>query len=93
MQFPIRRHRNCQDSRCLTCLADHERLAAYIARETGGLTRGRELECYRLWLDLCGIPAESHGWASDEAFSEATVKLFVNDRLALMEQDEKGENP
>ena len=76
---PVRRHPDCDLAYCETCLADHTALARYLRRAVGFGPSVDALESYRSWLDRNGIPAETNGWASREAFSPKTVERFVEE--------------
>lgn len=74
---PVRRHHNCAESDCRTCLDDHQALADYLQEKIGGCQDW--LGEYRKWLDANGIPAEVNGWASRQAFDEKNVSAFIKD--------------
>ncbi len=75
---PVRRHPDCADDDCPTCLEDHEALADYVRAQMG--CAGDWLRLYRLWLDAHDIPAEVNGWASRQAFDAGNIKAFLDER-------------
>ena len=74
---PVRRHPDCAESVCQTCLDDHQALADFIEAKIG---YSRDwLGEYRAYLDAKEIPAEVNGWASRQAFDEKNVSAFIKD--------------
>ena len=74
---PVRRHPDCAESGCQTCLDDHQALADFIEAKIG---YSRDwLGEYRAYLDAKHIPAEVNGWASRQAFDEKNVSAFIED--------------
>ena len=74
---PVRRHPDCAESGCQTCLDDHQALADFIESKIG---YSRDwLGEYRAYLDAKHIPAEVNGWASRQAFDEKNVSAFIED--------------
>ena len=76
---PRRRHRDCEEPDCRICLDDHSALLAYFEREIGHSSRSDWLGRYRSWLDAHGIPAETHGWGSREAWTETYIAEFIRE--------------
>ena len=74
---PVRRHPDCAESDCQTCLDDHQALADFIESKIGYSLDW--LGEYRAYLDAKKIPAEVNGWASRQAFDEKNVSAFIED--------------
>ena len=74
---PVRRHPDCAESDCQTCLDDHQALADFIESKIG---YSRDwLGEYRAYLDAKKITAEVNGWASRQAFDGKNVSAFIED--------------
>lgn len=79
MEYPVQRHKNCENKYCNTCYEDSTLLTEYLEKKTDNYSLDL-LGRYHMWLTNRGIKAETEfGWFSEEAFKPENIDAYIND--------------